>query len=281
MKSAATRRQKTTALTLTSSQSSLRRVTAVVLAGGASRRFRPDKLAERVEVQPLLDRVLASLPEQVTTVIVVGAVREVARRSSSPLRSLLVGDRRQRSLPGYAERWTSRVTPSSRCPGTLRLPVRLPACLLSRLEGEPSTEAVVGVDASGREQPLQLALRPAAARKRWWQPPDQRRCWGIRAPTARCAATRIGVTTARSRPSSGTSTRLINCSPGGCSPPRPSHRSWIWWPSGGRRVDRPVVIAIDGPSCSGKSILAAAVALAIRRCRPGRRRLLSGHAPEL
>ncbi len=28
-----------------------------------------------------------------------------------------------------------------------------------------------------------------------------------------------------------------------------------------KRVDRPVVIAIDGPSCSGKSVLAAAVAL--------------------
>ena len=36
--------------------------------------------------------------------------------------------------------------------------------LLRRLESEPRTEAVVGVDADGREQPLQLALRPPAAR---------------------------------------------------------------------------------------------------------------------
>ena len=65
VKSAAVRRQKTTVLTLTSSHPWLRRVTAVVLAGGASRRFRPDKLAEQLDGEPLLDRVLASLPEQV------------------------------------------------------------------------------------------------------------------------------------------------------------------------------------------------------------------------
>src|SRR4029453_13172653 len=68
----------TTLLTLTSRHSSLRRVTAVVLAGGPSQRFVPDKLAEQVEGQPLLDRVLASLPEHVT-VVVVGSQREVAR----------------------------------------------------------------------------------------------------------------------------------------------------------------------------------------------------------
>jgi molybdenum cofactor guanylyltransferase len=36
--------------------------------------------------------------------------------------------------------------------------------LLGRLEDEPSTAAAVGIDVYGREQPLQLALRPAAAR---------------------------------------------------------------------------------------------------------------------
>jgi MobA-like NTP transferase domain len=57
----------------------LSEVTAVVLAGGSSQRFAPDKLAEQVDGQPLLDQALASLPEQVAAVIVVGAVREVAR----------------------------------------------------------------------------------------------------------------------------------------------------------------------------------------------------------
>ena len=55
------------------------------------------------------------------------------------------------------------MTRSSRCPGTHRLPVRLQARLLSRLESEPNIEAVVGIDPAGHEQPLQLALRRAAA----------------------------------------------------------------------------------------------------------------------
>ena len=50
----------------------------MVLAGGASHRFPPDKLAQLVEDQPLLDRALASLPEQFV-VVVVGPVRQVAR----------------------------------------------------------------------------------------------------------------------------------------------------------------------------------------------------------
>ena len=67
------------ALTLTSSHPSLRRVTAVVLAGGASQRFPPDKLAELVGDEPLLNHTLASLPQEFV-VVVVGAVREVAGR---------------------------------------------------------------------------------------------------------------------------------------------------------------------------------------------------------
>ena len=56
----------------------MRRVTAVVLAGGASQRFPPNKLAQLLDDEPLLDRTLASLPEDVV-VVVVGSVRQVAR----------------------------------------------------------------------------------------------------------------------------------------------------------------------------------------------------------
>jgi molybdopterin-guanine dinucleotide biosynthesis protein A len=42
----------------------------VVLAGGASHRFPPDKLAQLVEGEPLLDRALASLPEDFVVVVV-------------------------------------------------------------------------------------------------------------------------------------------------------------------------------------------------------------------
>ena len=172
-----------------------------------------------------------------------------------------MGDRRQRSLPGYAERWTRRVTPSSRCPATLRLPGRLPASLLSRLqEGAPSTEAVVGVDASGREQPLQLALRPAAARN----VVEAAGSSGAAGLSARrlLDSLRPGLVSQRLEPAElwdiDTRDQLL---------------AWRLQSSAAvssildlvaeraKTIDRPVVIAIDGPSCSGKSIFATAVAL--------------------
>jgi molybdenum cofactor guanylyltransferase len=56
----------------------------VVLAGGASQRYPPDKLAQLVDGEPLLDRTLASLPDDfvvvvVVVVVVVGPVRQVPR----------------------------------------------------------------------------------------------------------------------------------------------------------------------------------------------------------
>ncbi len=177
----------------------MRRVTAVVLAGGASRRFRPDKLAERVEGQSLLDQVLASLPEQVAAVIVVGPVRDVARpviftseepAGGGPAAALVAGLRR-----ALDESSDAIVT----LPGDAPLAGKAASILLSRLEGEPSIEAVVGVDASGREQPLQLALRPAAARNSGGNCRTERRCRRISATTARCAATRLGDAAARAR----------------------------------------------------------------------------------
>ncbi len=238
----------------------LRRVTAVVLAGGASRRFRPDKLAEQLDGEPLLDQVLASLPEQVTTVIIVGAVREVAQRviftseepaGAGPAAALVAGLRR-----ALDESSDAIVT----LPGDAPLAGQAASILLNRLEGEPITEAVVGVDASGREQPLQLALRLAAARN--------------------------VVEAAGPSGAAGVSARrlLDSLRPGLVSQRLEAAELWdidtrdqllAWRLQSSAAVssildlvaeqakapDRPVVIAIDGPSCSGKSILATAVAL--------------------
>jgi CTP:molybdopterin cytidylyltransferase MocA/uridine kinase len=237
----------TTLLTLTSRHSSLRRVTAVVLAGGASQRFVPDKLAEQVEGQPLLDRVLASLPEHVT-VVVVGSQREVARPviftsedppGGGPAAGLVAGVRR--ALAESAE-------------AILVLPADAPLggqaarILLSRLEDEPSVEAVVAVDAHGREQPLQLAggpggaagvsarrlldaLRPSLvahelAPAELWDidTPDQLLVWQLR--SSRAVSSILDLMGQR-QPKAG----------------------------------RPLVVAIDGPSSAGKSILATALAL--------------------
>jgi molybdopterin-guanine dinucleotide biosynthesis protein A/uridine kinase len=238
----------------------LRRVTAVVLAGGASQRFAPDKLAERVDGESLLDRALMSLPEQVTTVIVVGAVREVARpviftaeepAGGGPAAALVAGLRRALEQSGDAI-----VT----LPGDAPLAGQAAKILLSRLESEPSIEAVVGTDAAGREQPLQLALRPAGAHAL--------------------------VATAGPRGAAGISARrLLDALRPGLVPQRlapaelwdiDTHDQLLVWrlqssaavssildltAERQKGVDRPVVIAIDGPSCSGKSILATAVAL--------------------
>jgi molybdopterin-guanine dinucleotide biosynthesis protein A/uridine kinase len=238
----------------------LRRVTAVVLAGGASRRFRPDKLAEQLDGEPLLDGVLASLPERVETVIVVGAAREVIRpvtftsekpAGGGPAAALVAGLRR-----ALDEASDAIVT----LPGDAPLAGKAASILLSRLESEPSAEAVVGVDASGREQPLQLALRPAAARN--------------------------VVETAGPSGAAGLSARrlLDALRPGLVSQRLEAAELWdidtrdqlLAWrlqssaavssildlvAERAKSTDRPVVIAIDGPSCSGKSIFATAVAL--------------------
>jgi len=238
----------------------LRRVTAVVLAGGASRRFRPDKLAEQLDGEPLLDGVLASLPERVETVIVVGAAREVIRpviftseepAGGGPAAALVAGLRRALEESGDAI-----VT----LPGDAPLAGKAASILLSRLESGPSIEAVVGVDASGREQPLQLALRPAAARN----VVETAGPSGAAGVSARrlLDALRPGLVTQRLEPAElwdiDTRDQLL---------------AWRLQSSAAvssildlvagraKTTDRPVVIAIDGPSSSGKSILATAVVL--------------------
>ena len=238
----------------------MRRVTAVVLAGGASQRFAPDKLAERVDGESLLDRALMSLPEQVTTVIVVGAVREVAPpviftseepAGGGPAAALVAGLRRALEQSGDAI-----VT----LPGDAPLAGQAAKILLSRLESEPSIEAVVGTDVAGREQPLQLALRPAGAHA-LVAAAGPAGAAGISARRV-LDALRPGLVPQQLAPAElwdiDTLDQLL-----AWQLQSSAAVSAILQLTAQRqvKVDRPVVIAIDGPSCSGKSILAAAVAL--------------------
>jgi uridine kinase/molybdopterin-guanine dinucleotide biosynthesis protein A len=235
------------------------RVIAVVLAGGSSQRFPPDKLAQLVEGELLLDRALASLPEDFV-VVLVGPVRPVARPviftsedppGGGPAAAMIAGVRR-----ALAESADVVVV----LPADTPLGGQAASTLLNRLEDELSAHAAVGVDVYGREQPLQLALRPAAARALLaaagpggaagvsarrlldaprpglvsqelvpavlWDidTPDQLIAWRLRS----------------SRAVSSILTLAIERQPG---------------------AERPVVIAIDGPSCAGKSILATALGL--------------------
>ena len=129
----------TTALIQTSKHPSLRRVTAVVLAGGASR-FPPDKLSQLVEGTSLLDRALASLPEQFG-VVVVGSVRQVARPAiftsedppgGGPAAAMIAGLRR-----ALAESADVIVV----LPADAPLGGQAASTLLSRLEGDPSRQS--------------------------------------------------------------------------------------------------------------------------------------------
>jgi molybdenum cofactor guanylyltransferase len=240
----------------------LRRVTAVVLAGGASQRFAPDKLAEQVEGQRLLDRALASLPEQVR-VVVVGSVREVARPvmftseeppGGGPGAGLVAGIRRALAEPNDAI-----VT----LPADAPLGGQAASALLRRLESDPAADAVVGIDANGLEQPLQLAIRPAAAQALVTAAGPG----GAAGVSARrlLEALRPGLVTQVLAPAElwdiDTPDQLLAWRL------RSSRAVSAILDLVGRRqatVDRPVVVAIDGPSCAGKSILATAMTLRSR-----------------
>jgi uridine kinase/CTP:molybdopterin cytidylyltransferase MocA len=207
----------------------------------------------------LLDRALTSLPER-ATVIVVGSVRDVIRPviftsedppGGGPAAGLVAGVRR--ALAASADAIVV-------LPADAPLGGQAARILLSRLDAESSAEAVVGVDAHGREQPLQLALRPAAAEAL--------------------------VTAAGPGGAAGVSARrlLDALRPGLITQVLAPAELWdidtpdqllAWQQRSSAAVssildltaqraaaaDRPVVIAIDGPSCSGKSILATAVSL--------------------
>jgi molybdenum cofactor guanylyltransferase len=240
--------------------STLQQVTAVVLAGGASHRFPPDKLAQLVEDQPLLDRALASLPEQFV-VVVVGSMRQVARPviftsedppGGGPAAAMIAGVRR--ALEESADVIVV-------LPADAPLGGQAARTLLGRLEGEPSAQAVVGVDAHGREQPLQLALLPAAAEALLTAAGPG----GAAGVSARrmLDALRPGLVTQELAPAElwdiDTADQLL-----------------VWRLRSSAAVlsimdvvterqeaarASSVVIAIDGPSCAGKSILATALAL--------------------
>ena len=250
----------TTEVIQTSRHPSWRRVTAVVLAGGTSQRFAPDKLAEPVDGKPLLERTLASLPEDFQ-VVVVGPVRDVdlpvifTREDppgGGPAAAMIAGVRR-----ALAESADVIVV----LPADGPLAGQAARTLLNRLEDGRSTLAVVGVDAHGREQPLQLALRPAGAEALLTAAGP---CGAAGVSARRLVdALRPGLVTQELAPAElwdiDTADQLL-----------------VWRLRSSAAVlsimdviadhqaaapGAPVVVAIDGPSCAGKSILATALAL--------------------
>ena len=143
-------------------ESDASRVVAVVLAGGNSRRFGSDKLAEVVGGQTLLDLTLSAVPMEFDLVLV-GPSRMTVRpvefvreqpAGGGPAAALVTGLRHALAksaaaivvLPGDAPRAGDGAT-----------------VLLERLNADPATQAVVAVDDQRQIQPLQLALSARAA----------------------------------------------------------------------------------------------------------------------
>ena len=137
-------------------------IVAVVLAGGQSRRFAPDKLAELVKGQRLLDLTLSAVPAEFE-VILVGPPRPTVR----PVE--LVREQPPGAGPGAALITGLRHGLARSAEEVVVLPGDAPGAgagalvLLERLHADPATQAVVAVDDSGNLQPLQLALTATAA----------------------------------------------------------------------------------------------------------------------
>lgn len=134
---------------------------AVVLAGGESRRFGSDKLVADLDGRTVLDRALDGLPAGAVT-IVVGPERQLSRAvefvredppGGGPAAGLIAG-----LLRALQEQPELIIT----LPGDAPSGGRAAMLLATHLQTEEA-ESVVGLDASSRDQVLQLALRPRAA----------------------------------------------------------------------------------------------------------------------
>ena len=137
-------------------------VAAIVLAGGQARRFGSDKLAADVDGRALLEVALDGLPDD-WAVAVVGPPRQLARDVTFLREDPPGGGPAAGLITGLIWALTTDVEAIVTLPGDApggRSGGRAAAGRARR----QARDAVVGVDGSGRDQVLQLALRPAAAR---------------------------------------------------------------------------------------------------------------------
>jgi len=134
---------------------------AVVLAGGRSSRFGTDKLAADVGgAGALLDVVLAGLPADVS-VVVVGSPRRLRRQPHFVTEEPRGGGPAAAFIAGVAAAVRAGAEEVVVLPGDAPAAGLSAAPLLAALAAGAS--AAVGVDATGLHQPLQVAMRRAAA----------------------------------------------------------------------------------------------------------------------
>ena len=137
-------------------------VAAIVLAGGQARRFGSDKLAADVDGRPLLEIALDGLPDD-WRVAVVGPPRHLAREVTCLREDPPGGGPAAGLITGLTWALATDVGAIITLPGDATGGGRAAVLLQAELS-EREGDAVVGVDGSGRDQVLQVALRPPAAR---------------------------------------------------------------------------------------------------------------------
>ena len=134
----------------------------VVLAGGQSRRFGGDKLAAEIGGRTLLDHAVAGLPAE-AVLAVVGPTRPLSRPAVFLREHPIGGGPAAALITGLLWALATEVEMIATLPGDAPAGGRAATALLAEL-GRQDRAAVVGVDGVGRDQVLQLALRPSAAR---------------------------------------------------------------------------------------------------------------------
>lgn len=145
---------------------------AVVLAGGASRRFGGDKLEADLLGRPLIERAVSGLPDG-TRLVVVGPVRSVPSSGGAvtyvredppgggPAAAMVAGLRA--ALAQLADDEAVIVVLPGDAPAAGEAARQLLDHLTDPASGQPI--GVVSTDQGGRVQPLQLALTRSAARQ--------------------------------------------------------------------------------------------------------------------
>ncbi len=240
------------------------RFAAVVLSGGTSRRFGRDKLTEPVGGRDLLAAAIEDLPVG-TDVILVGpdgsgraGVRTVREEpvGGGPAAGLVCG--LQAALAD------AEVAMIVTLPGDAPLAGTAARRLAGRLRRDPAAAAVIGVDPDAREQPLQLALRRTAAEALVAAAGST---GGAGASVRALVGAALSDTLVR-QPLGFAETFDID-TPGQLTAwlvrdSEPVHRVRAAVDGLRRKVNRPVVVALDGPSGAGKSILATALQLVIQ-----------------